>query len=166
VRIKDIVRKLKRKSARNITQIESRLKYHNLSLNDIKCNITDFEGTKKRTTFLCSNGDGFISNKKRVDVKFVEKTVGEVNYTKIKLLNGLIKHIKDNSIIPIIVLEAIRYNINYKYDLNLFKNKINATVIDNTNFKHKNTGVWSDRSHMNFEGRGLYSSHLIYQLNS
>ena len=170
-RIKDLFRQSKK------FIIDKSLKRHDEFLasydknltNQIDCNIIHWRGNiGKRSTALCTNGNTIafsntILKSKNSSIAYHSENI---NNKKIYLLNRLVNEIRDNGIIPIIVLEPAIYNLNIEYDHEYIDKIVNAKVLHLTNFEIENTPLWVDVDHMNINGRKIYTEKLISVFNS
>ena len=137
--------------------------------NQIDCDIIHWRGNiGKRSTALCTNGNTIaFDNKVLKSEKLSHEYHSEnINNKKILLLNRLVNEIKNNGIIPIVVLEPATYNFNRKYEQTYVNKIVNAKVLHLTNFENKNTPLWVDINHMNINGRKVYTQKLISVFDS
>ena len=115
---------------------------------------------------LCTNGDGVIL-KQNNNIYTTSKITELINYNDsyIEGVNLLITNIQNAGIHPIIVFEPILY-ANYEYDLYEIKSRLhNHHIIDLTGMQF-DINQWADRLHLNKDGREIYSTKLIKELNS
>lgn len=137
----------------------------------IDCDIIHWRGRKlgERSTALCSNGNtiAFDNHPALKSEKVLKKyKVENINNDKINLLNRLVDEIKNNGIIPVVVLEPTHYNLYREYDHAYIDKIVNAKVLHQTDFEVESTPLWIDITHLNIHGRKLYTEKIISVFDS
>ena len=123
------------------------------------CKIFDTNHpSKEKTATKCTNGDGVLFGNTLNDVnRTADFDKLDENYMKI--LNTLLDTVKENGIIPIVILEPV-FKQKYDYKISVIRQNINAKVIDLTNMSIVDEN-WADDKHFNVKGRAIYSKKLI-----
>lgn len=132
----------------------------------IGCNVYDVKRTHDTQILLkCNNGEGALVGQIFKNENIDNYLLSEINLKSIKYLNLMIDKLQNANIEVSLVLEPILEN-KYKYNLNDVKNSFpNIHIYDLTDYSISKS-YWADNTHLNYEGRELYSNYLAELLNS
>jgi hypothetical protein len=111
----------------------------------------------------CTNGDGILLGKIQ---QIREKEIKQLDYidkNAIDILKRYMKIIKQRGSNPIVVFEPIFHN-GYRYNKKKIQDVFSeVNMVDLTDLKLEDT-LWVDVSHLNEEGRMVYSKFLFEAL--
>ena len=163
-RLKDIVFRIN--GLYTEQQIKQRLDRLRVKEEDLDCEVTNYRGGKNRTVFLCQNGDGAIVTRDKPSYKQTRQRlqINDLSHSRITLLNALIGYCRQHDIVPVVLFLPIMYDKRLTYDKEYLYSLIETdNIIDTTNRYKDNYSLWSDRNHLNYMGRKIYTHYLMDQ---
>jgi len=149
------------------------LEYYGVELDDLGNKINYIRGVKDRYVVFYQNGDSVVFSKRTSQhlKRDPDQQLTTHNYLDKKFNNNAIKYMQylEDIIIKsgkkaLFIIEPTSYNDTFLVDVSLLKKYIKSDIVDNTNFFFGDFNFWSDKKHLNYLGRGYYTSLIKRQL--